>query len=263
MDWLLPSEYTGSPAVYMLVTLSAFVLTGVSKGGFGGVGALAVPLLLMVISPALALGMWLPLLVLCDIFTIGRYPKQWKLKPILLMAPWVLAGIVVGYTLLGKLNPAVLKVFVGALSVGFVSLEWLRSWVARRLSNRDQDKAWQPNFMTAAPFGFAAGVSTMVAHAAGAFTTIYFLLQRMDKRTFVGTAGRFYFVFNSVKVPFLVKLGYINRESLTISLWLIPLAPLTVWAGSALNKRIDPVAFNKIIYLLLALTGGYLIYANV
>lgn len=265
MEWVLPNDYTGSPAMYVLVVLGAMALTGVSKGGFGGVGALAVPLLLIVTTPRMALGMWLPLLIFCDILTIRHYPKEWALRPILLMAPWMMAGIIVGWRLLDVLDPRLLKLFVGILSVGFVVLEWLRAaMVARLMRNGTMtDGPWKPNWITASPFGLAAGVSTMVAHAAGAFTTIYFLLQRLDKRTFVGTAARFYFVFNTIKVPFLVQVGFINTESLTKSLWLVPIAPLTVWGGAILNRHIAPAAFSKVIYVLLALTGVYIIITNV
>ena len=89
MEWLIPNGYPGSPALYVFVTLVAFVMTGVSKGGFGGVGILAIPLMMMVAPADLALGMWLPLLILCDVFTLRAYPKEWLLRPIALLAPWV------------------------------------------------------------------------------------------------------------------------------------------------------------------------------
>jgi hypothetical protein len=121
---------------------------------------------------------------------------------------------------------------------------------------------WKPNWLTASPFGLGAGVATMLAHAAGGITTIYFILQKMDRRTFVGSAARLYFVFNTLKVPFQINLGYINQNSLLKSIWLLPLIPASVWLGSTLNKRISNQAFHKIIYLLLACTGTFLLYQN-
>jgi len=176
----------------------------------------------------------------------------------------MLGGIVLGCLLLGQIEDRTVKLFVGGLAVGFVMLEGVRMVVARRVEAAAPGRAWRPYWLTAAPFGLAGGISTMLAHAAGAITTIYLLPQRLDKRAFVGTSARFYFVFNTLKVPFFVhpRLGIINEESLVKSLWLVPLAPLGVWMGSALNRRISPAAFNRVIYVLLAISGGYLLYAN-
>jgi uncharacterized membrane protein YfcA len=92
----------------------------------------------------------------------------------------------------------------------------------------------------------------------------------MEKRDFVGTQARFYFVFNSVKIPFyaLVPLmdprfeALITRETLVKSLWMLPLAPVTVWMGSALNNCMSPAMFHRVVYILLAVSGAYLLYAN-
>lgn len=261
-QWLLPSGYALHPAWYVIVALLAFLMTGVSKGGFGGVGILAIPLMMLVAPTGFALGMWLPLLILCDICTLKAYPKEWKARPILLLAPWTLVGLGVGWKLLDHVEPHMVKLFVGVLAVGFVVLEVVRGQLLKRISVRGEGRGWRPTVVTAAPFGVSAGISTMIAHAAGAITTIYFLPQRFDKRTFVGTTARFYFVLNSIKVPLLVDVDYITRETLVKSLWLVPLAPITVWFGSWLNRRLTATRFNKIIYALLGISGIYLVYDN-
>lgn len=263
MQWILPADHAGSHFAYVLTVLAAFILTGIDKGGFGGVGSLAVPLLMLVMPAPLALGMWLPLLVFCDILTMRHYPRQWELRPILLMAPWVIGGLIFGWLLLDVLDARSLKVCVGAMAAGFPILEILRSRIVHLVRRGRESQPWRPRLWSASPFGFGAGVSTMIAHAAGPFTTVYFLLQRMDPRTFVGTAARFYFIFNSLKIPFYVQRGLIDRQSLILSLWLVPFAPLAIWAGSALNRRIHPIIFVRIIYGLLVVTGVYLIWANV
>ncbi len=273
MDWIVPSNAVAPAAAYIIVTLLAFVLTGVSKGGFGGVGALSIPLMMMVAPHDLALGMWLPLLILCDIFTIRSYPKEWTLRPILLLTPWMVAGLVLGWLILRQLGEnhsdtagAIVKVAVGCLAVFFVGLEVVRRVIVAQNRKHADDPPWRPNWGTASPFGIAAGISTMLAHSAGAITTIYLLAQRMDKRSFVGTQGRFYFVFNTLKVPFfalpMFGLNFINAETLKLSLWLVPLGPLSVWLGSAMNRSIPQRIFNDVIYALLALSGIYLIIAN-
>jgi hypothetical protein len=262
MSWIVPDGVTSHPVAYALVALLAFMLMAVDKGGFGGVGMLSVPLLMMVAPSRFVLGMWLPLLVLCDIFTLRAYPKEWQLRPVLLLAPGALCGLGIGYLLLNRVEPWMIKLCVGGLAVGFVGLDVLRMRLVRRMAGEGSQSGWRPTLLTASPFGLAAGVTTMVAHAAGPITSVYFIPQRMDPQTFAGTCGRYYFVFNSLKVPFFVAAGLINAQTLTKSLWLVPVAPLAVWLGSVLNRRMSPGVFTRVVYALLFVSGLYLIYAN-
>jgi uncharacterized membrane protein YfcA len=87
----------------------------------------------------------------------------------------------------------------------------------------------------------------------------------MDRRTFAGTSARFYVVFNTLRIPLYASpsLEILSWDALKKSLWLMPLVPLTVRLGSHLNRRLSPADFNKIIYALLALSGGYLIYTQI
>ncbi len=181
----------------------------------------------------------------------------------------MLLGIVAGWLLLRQLSAQgsqeasrIVKMFVGCLAVLFVLLELGRRRMARRLAADDAHQPWRPTLWSTAPFGLTAGISTMIAHSAGAITTIYLLAQRLDRRTFVGTSGRYYFLFNSLKVPFFLHLGYIHASTLGRSLWLAPLAPLGVWLGSELNRRITGNAFSIAIYILLVLSGLYLVASN-
>jgi uncharacterized membrane protein YfcA len=54
----------------------------------------------------------------------------------------------------------------------------------------------------------------------------------------------------------------ITRETLVKSIWLLPLAPLFVWIGAAMNHHMSPVLFHRVVYILLAISGAYLLYAN-
>lgn len=269
-EWVLPSGHSGNAVVYMIVAVLALAMTGISKGGFGGVGVLSIPMMMAVAPGKFSLAMWVPILVVCDILTLRYYPREWKARPLLLIAPWMVLGIVLGALLIGSISERTTKLFVGATSIAFVGLDWFRTWLKQRTDRTQDVPAFRPTWLTASPFGIAAGITTMLAHAAGAITTIYFLPQRMDKRDFVGTQARFYFVFNSAKIPFYALVPLMNpqaeplitRETLLKSLWMMPLAPLFVWVGAALNDAMSPAMFHRVVYILLAVSGVYLIYAN-
>ncbi len=268
MDWIVPQGYDGSPIVYMLIACTAFMLTGISKGGFGGVAVIATPLMMLVAPGKLALGIWVPLLILCDIFTMRAYPKEWALRPIAILAPWMLVGFGVGYVVLGRVDDRMIKIFVGVLSLVFVALQIVRIVWQRREARANggtvEKPPWRPTFLQAAPYGIVGGVCSMVAHSAGAITTMY-LLPQLDRRSFAGTSARFYFVFNIVKTPLYAQpdIGVVTTEALVKSLWLMPFVPLSIWIGERLNKHLSPETFNQVIYALLAVSGVYLLYANI
>jgi hypothetical protein len=209
------------------------------------------------------LGIWVPLLILCVIFTMLAYPKEWALRPIAILAPWMLAGFGVGYLVLGYVDDRMIKLFVGVLSIAFVTLQVIRAFSARRNGVSLERPPWRPSFVQAAPYGLVGGVCSMIAHAAGAITTIY-LLPQLNRRSFVGTSARFYFVFNIVKTPLYAApdVGVVTTEALIKSLWLMPFVPLSIWMGSALNRRLSPEQFNRVIYVLLAISGAWLIHEN-
>ena len=55
---------------FYFAAVPAVLITGMSKGGFGGIALLAVPLLALVISPIQAAGIMLPILLfICLLYT--------------------------------------------------------------------------------------------------------------------------------------------------------------------------------------------------
>ena len=54
-------------------------------------------------------------------------------------------------------------------------------------------------------------------------------------------------------------LGQLNPGNLSTSLLFAPLAPLGVWLGIWLHKRVSERAFFRVSYLLLFITGAKLI----
>jgi len=263
LEWFVPPAAQEQAFAYFAVTLTALFVTSFSKGGFGGLGALAVPLLMTVLPGTVAVGLWLPVLIVCDIFTLPHYPRERNWRPILLLAPWTFTGLFIGRLLLDQVTPQTdnwLKVGVGCLAVLFAAGQGLRAYLARQVQK--SVKPWRPTIWHAAPFGLAAGITTVLAHAAGSIVTMFLLPQRLGRREFVGTCARYYLIFNSVKVPFFVQGGYITLETLRWMLWMIPLAPLGVMLGSSLNRRISNRAFEIVVHILLAATGIWLIAKN-
>lgn len=264
-QWFCAPGYDVHPALYMAVAALAVMLVAVSKGGFGGgVGVLSIPLMLQVVaeeSSGVVIGMWLPVLIVCDICTLPHYPKTWRPRALLRMAPGTVAGIVAGFFLLAPFGSRgwLLKLGIGVLSLVFVALWAIRGWFGRKVAERPP---WKPSWTAGTLAGLSAGVSTMIAHAAGSIVQMYVLPQKLDKREFVGTCARFFFFFNVFKLPFFILSGsaaQLTWPAFKSSLWLFALAPPGVWLGSWLNRKTDPAWFVRLIYIFLALAGGKLV----
>ncbi|MEO0692443.1 MAG: sulfite exporter TauE/SafE family protein, partial [Pseudomonadota bacterium] len=66
--------------VFYLFAIPAVMFAGISKAGFGsGASFAAAPLLALIVEPAVALGIMLPLLMLVDAVTLRPYWKRWSL----------------------------------------------------------------------------------------------------------------------------------------------------------------------------------------
>lgn len=263
--WIVPPDASAGATAYILTAIAALLVTGVSKGGFGGgVGMLSVPLMLQVASYQFVIGLWLPILIVCDCATIRQYPLEWSLRAFWLIAPGVLLGILLACFFLGKSNldvhtpegkrfQAYLYLAVAGISVLFVALQCLPKSSASRTP-------WRPTWAASLPVGLAAGVTTTVSHAAGPIVNMYLLPQNMNQRTFVGTCGRFYFTFNSVKMFSFAVIGLVGLHSLRYGLWLMLLSPVTVWLGARLNRRLNAVWFVRLILIFIVLAAAKLAY---
>jgi hypothetical protein len=258
-------------AAYLAAGLAAVMLIAVSKGGFGsGLGMLSVPVMMLVAPSSTVLPMMLPVLIWCDVLTIRHYPGQWRPRSVYLVAPGALAGIVIGWAILYRLNAAPrefraandawLKLSVGMICLLFVGVWAAGLWLGRHAAEKP---AWRPTWLGGTLAGIPSGITTMLAHAAGPIYTMYLLPQKLDQREFVGTTVRYFFVFNVVKIPFFMALPQGTGLTLGIfksTLWMLALAPLGVWIGSRLNRKLNPRLFNRLLYLFLALAGGKLIW---
>ena len=98
--------------------------------------------------------------------------------------------------------------------------------------------------------GWAAGVTTMLANAAGPITAFYFLSQRVPKMIMVGTGAWFYLAVNAAKLPFSWQLGLLNGPTLLFDLMLFPGVALGFWIGRSFLKKISQNLFEWILILM-------------
>jgi uncharacterized membrane protein YfcA len=157
-------------------------------------------------------------------------------------------------------NDAWLKAGVGVLCLAFVGLWAVNQWLRRREEERPP---WQPTWLGGTLAGLPSGVTTMLAHAAGPVLTMYLLPQKLDRREFVGTTVRYFFIFNLLKIPLFAVVPGQARLTLGVlkgCLWMLALAPAAVWLGRWLNERLNARWFNYLLYFFLVLAGVELLW---
>ena len=110
---------TSSALILLLVAAVAFLI-GLSKGGLGGTaGALATPLLALVLPADEVIGLILPILMLADIFAVALHWGHWSRKLVLLLIPGALVGVVIGTVLITNAPTETLRTILGIIVLIF------------------------------------------------------------------------------------------------------------------------------------------------
>jgi uncharacterized membrane protein YfcA len=243
------------PLAFYPVAVIAILLTGISKGGFGaGAGGLAVPLMSIFIAPPVAAGIMLPILCAMDLFGVHAYRGRWSRRHLQVMLPGALVGIGLGALAFGALPVNAVRLLLGLIAVTFALNKWFG------LTERFAARAAAPGHVAGVFWGALSGFTSTLAHAGGPPFAVYMLPQRLDKTLLVGTSVVFFLVVNYVKLVPYAYLDQLNPGNLAAALLFAPLAPLGIWLGVWLHRRVSESAFYKVSYALLFATGAKLIW---
>lgn len=251
----LLAEWRGYSAAFYAAATFGILLTGVFKGGFGGgPGGIAVALMSMFVAPADAAGIVLPILCAMDIFGLLAYRNNWSRHHVRVLIPGALLGIVLGALAFGVVPVEWVRLLIGLIAVTFTLNRWFD--IAQRLGK----KAGKPGRLIGFLSGATSGLTSTMAHAGGPPLLVYLLPQRMEKTIFVGTSVVFFAIVNYVKLIPYGLLGQLSANNLGLSLLFAPLAPLGIWLGLHLERRIPEKPFYRLSYAILFATGCKLIY---
>ncbi len=259
---MLPTIPDGiAPWWYYCCVGAAILITGIAKGGFGGgIGILAIPLLVLVMPANKMLGTLLPVLVVADVLSSLHYLRQWDWGRLRWMILGAFIGVALGSVVLWRLGEQDEKALSTTLSliVGSVCLlvVLMQSY---RLTGRELPTL-PPHPASGTTIGVLAGAVSTISHSAGPIITIYLLQEKLPKRLLVGTMLMYTLVINTVKLPPFVAFGYINAETLRDSIWFIPLLPAGTVLGAWMNKRVPEKPFAVVMYVAAAAAAGHMIY---
>lgn len=238
----------------LLVLAIAVILLGLAKGGLSGVGALATPLVALVLPPTIAAALLLPILIVQDVVSVWSFRKTWDGWVIGWMLPGAAVGIAAGYAYAERVDEAKLMAALGAITLAF---GLYRLWVERggRVAQASTSPGWVGSL-----FGVATGFTSQIAHAGGPPFQMWVTPRRLPHLVFVGTSSILFAAINWMKVPAYIALGAFPHDVLVAAGLLMPLAIGSTLLTVRWLKRIDGARFYVIIYLLMVLLGAKLVW---
>ncbi|MFZ4763902.1 MAG: TSUP family transporter [Roseimicrobium sp.] len=234
-DWLTQHTFIHSPHALVLAVIGA-VLIGMAKAGLSGCGLASVLLFADAFGAKTSTGLVLPLLIAADGMGYYLLSAHGRWRQIVPLVPPAIAGVVLGWWLLDKLDNHLARTTIGWLILALLALKLVIDWRRQQLKDlhRHHGFTWC--------MGIMAGAVTMLANAAGPVMTVYLLAKRFDKGEYLGVFTRFFLFINLVKVPFSANIGLINGPSLLTNLLLLPAVAL----GAALGWRLVKVMSQRV-----------------
>ncbi len=243
-----------SPDLLIVLALVA-LLTGFIKGGMPALGPFVATLVALNFPARDALGITVLLFLTGDTAAVYLYWRRANWQELRKMLLPVIVGIVAGGIVLSTLDNRTLALSIGTLILLLVALEPLRPRLSEwALAHRDTARTGT---------GALAGFATTISNSAGPILTIYFLLLKLDKHAFIGTATMFFFFANMSKVPIFLFQGIFDASYLPSIATVIPLVYAGAFAGRYFLEWIPQLWFNRIVLFFTAVAAVVLIVANI
>jgi uncharacterized protein len=237
---------------FYAVTIPAVLLLGISKSGFGaGFGSLAVPMMALAVSVPEAAAILMPILFVMDVLGMAAFRKDFDFKLLKFLIPFGMLGIVIGALLFKILNAHTVAAMVGGFTLLFL---------AQRLLFPPKPDSAPPPRWVGAILTTTSGFTSFIAHAGGPPISAYVIPLNLSPIKYTATMAFFFFVVNLSKwIPY-GMLGLLDVRNMATSLVLLPLAPIGVWFGVRMARRISQVLFYRFLYAGMFLTGVKLLW---
>lgn len=234
--------------VPFLIAAFAALLIGIGKTGVPGLSLLFGAIMALAIGGKASVGMVLLLLCVGDAFAVLFYRKHAQWGIMLRLLPALAIGIAAGTWLLDVIADAALRPVLGTIILALLAVDFAR------------DRAWlsvQPKHpAVTGGVGVLAGITTVIGNAAGPIMSIYYLMLKLDKYQFMGTAAWLFFIVNLSKVPLLWSIEVVTRESLVTLLALAPFTIVGALIGKQVLRLLPMEVFSKVVLFSALITAS-------
>jgi len=232
----------------LAVALPAVVFAGVAKGGFAnGPAFAATPLIALVLPPAEAVALMLPMLMVMDATALRAYWRRWDRAAAVRLVAGALPGIALGGFLFARLPAAPVQLAIGLLAIAFVVFQLARTRIALPRIGAGAGPALV--------CGGLAGFSSFVTHAGGPPVAVYLLSRGLEKGVFQATTVVIFAAINAVKFVVYLGLGLFDARIAEGVLVLAPAAVAGTLLGVWAHTRVPARLFFALAYALLFAAG--------
>jgi uncharacterized protein len=245
--------------LFYLLAVPAVILLGLGKGGFAGLGMIAVPLLTLRVPILQGAAIILPLLVTQDAISVWTYRRTWSARNLQVLIPGAIIGMSAGTMFASYVSNAAIEVAGGLIGLSFVLYRWLGRWLWPHLL-RSAENTSRPATLVGVFWGALAGFMSLLVNVGTPPYQIYILPQRLEKLTFVGTTVMFFAFMNLMKIGPYFLLGQFSARNFATSVALLPLAIAANFFGIWLVRRTPTEPFYRITYLLMFVISLALIW---
>lgn len=225
-----------------LLAAGAAACLGIAKAGLVGTSLVHVVVFALLFGARNSTGVVLPMLLVGDVCAVTAYHQHARWTYVRRMLPPAGLGVIAGALIMRRISNDAFRPVVGWIILALTILQVLR------MQRRDWFEAVPHSRWFAWSMGLLAGVTTMLANAAGPVFAIYCLALALPKLEMVGTNAWFFFIINAFKVPFSAGLGLIRPDTLLLNAALAPIVVAGVFGGRWLVYRLPQRVFD---YLLL------------
>lgn len=235
------------------------MIIGMSKCGMPGLASLAVPMMAAILPAKTATGALLPILIFGDLLGALYFRRHANVRILIRMLPIAMCGIFLGYLLLGCewVDDQFIRISTGIIVVIMVVMNCFKKHFNAVVEDAEDSpvRLWTMAIF----FGLAAGLTTMLANAAGPVVMLYLLTIKLPKEEFIGTSSWYFTILNWIKVPFMINRGMITMESCHFNLKLAPIVLVGAGLGIIISKRISNEKFRTYIQVLTVLAAIFII----
>tara|TARA_Y100001949_G_scaffold18089_1_gene12853 strand:- start:39 stop:596 length:558 start_codon:yes stop_codon:yes gene_type:complete len=178
------------------------------------------------------------------------YWNKWDLDNIKIILPPAMVGIFIGSLTFGFTSEDTIRIIIGCIAIIFILLSLLQQ----------NSQLVKPTKYKGFFWSLVGGYTSFIIHSGGTPINFYLLPQKLNKTKYVATMTLAFLIINIVK---LVPYYYLNQlviSNLKASLILSPLAPISIYLGYYLHKKVDEKTFYFFIYFFLGIGGLKLIY---
>lgn len=226
-----------------ILALFAGLGVGISKSGLPGISLFHVVVFANLFPGIASTGVVLPMLVAGDIGAVLLFRRNAQWVHVARTLPPAVVGVAIGWWLMGHLTGVRFGPLIGSIVLVLAGMQFIRDWRPEVFGSVPHTRifAWA--------IGLLAGMTTMMANAAGPVMALYLLAVALPKDQFVGTSAWFFLIINLVKLPFSAQLGVINSGSLAFNGVLLPAIAAGLFLGRAVVTRLPQKWFDTFVLL--------------